>query len=91
MTRSKLFPLHRALAILIFGAGLASCGGGGGGGGNNGGGGGGGGGTTTAQEDKFGVQFGKDFRKSALTDDPEPVQNGDIIAIDPTADPVTIQ
>ena len=43
----------------------------------------------TAQEDKFGLPFGKDFRADPNTD-PTPVSDGDIVAVSLTDDPIPI-
>lgn len=83
----RVIGLRRVLFLAALTTTLAACGSSGG----NDGGDGGGGSAVTTQEDKFGVQFGKDFRKEAATSEPNTVMEGDIIAIDPTAEPLTIQ
>lgn len=44
---------------------------------------------TTAQEDKFGTVFGMDFRASANSE-PAKVNDGDIVAVSLTTEPITI-
>ena len=88
MTKKQL--VQRALISTAIALPLAACGGGGGGGG--------GGSTvitpptvvTTAQEDKFGVQFGIDFRAASLTSEPNSVSDGDIVPVSLTTSPIDI-
>ena len=88
MTKKQL--IQRALIGSALALPLAACGGGGGGGG-------GGGDTvivppvvvTTAQEDKFGVQFGIDFR-AATTSEPASVNDSDIVPVSLTTSPIDI-
>ncbi len=85
MTKKQL--LQRALIGTALALPLAACGGGGGGGSD----------TviappvvvTTAQEDKFGVQFGNDFRAS-MNSDPTSVNDSDIVPVSLTTNPIDI-
>ena len=88
MTKKQL--VHRALIGTALALPLAACGGGGGSGG-------GGGDTvitppvvvTTAQEDKFGIPFGMDFR-AAMNSDPASVSDGDIVPVSLSTEPIDI-
>lgn len=44
---------------------------------------------TTAQEDKFGIAFGTDFR-APLNGEPAPVNDGDIVPVSLTTEPIDI-
>ena len=88
MTKKQL--IQRALIGTALALPLAACGGGGGGGS--------GGSDTviapptvikTAQEDKFGVQFGIDFRAS-MNSEPASVNDGDIVPVSLTNEPIDI-
>lgn len=78
---------QRALMTTALALSLAACGGGGGGGSD----------TVvtppvvvaTAQEDKFGVAFGAAFR-APLNGEPVPVNEGDIVPVSLTTDPINI-
>jgi len=91
MNRKQL--VQRALLGTALALPLAACGGGG----DGGGGGGGGSGTvitpptvvTTAQEDKFGIQFGIDFR-ALMNSEPASVNDGDIVPVSLTTEPIDI-
>jgi len=86
MTKNQL--VQRALISTALALPLAACGGGGGGGGGS---------SvitppvtvTTAQEDKFGVQFGIDFR-AAMNSEPASVSDGDIVPVSLTTSPIDI-
>ena len=45
--------------------------------------------TTTAQEDKFGINFGTDFR-AAMNSEPASVADGDIVPVSLTTEPIDI-
>lgn len=84
MTNRQL--LTRALCGTALALPLAACGGGGGGHDS----------TpapptvvTTAQEDKFGVQFGTDFR-AAMNSEPAAVNDGDVVPVSLTTEPIDI-
>ena len=87
MTKKQL--VQRALIGTALALPLAACGGGGGSSG--------GGDTvitppvvvTTAQEDKFGIPFGMDFR-AAMNSEPAPVMDGDIVPVSLTTEPIDI-
>ncbi|MEO5641526.1 MAG: hypothetical protein ABIQ98_07155 [Sphingomicrobium sp.] len=85
MTKKQL--VQRALIGTALALPLAACGGGGGGGSDSV--------ITpptvikTAQEDKFGVQFGIDFR-AAMNSEPASVNDGDIVPISLTTEPIDI-
>ena len=87
MTKKQL--VQRALIGTALALPLAACGGGGG---NSGG-----GDTvitppvvvTTAQEDKFGIPFGMDFR-AAMNSDPASVSDGDIVPVSLSTEPIDI-
>ena len=81
--------MRRALIALAIALPLAACGGGGGGGGQD---------SppappvsviTTAQEDRFGVAFGADFR-AGLNGEPANVSDGDIVPVNLTTEPIDI-
>ena len=81
--------MHRALIAVTLALGLAACGGGGGGGGQD---------SpptpptsvvVTAQEDRFGVAFGTDFR-APLNGEPVNVSDGDIVPVNLTTEPIDI-
>jgi hypothetical protein len=86
MTKKQLS--QRALIAVGLVLSLAACGGGGGGG------------TDTVvdppkvvvtnQEDQFGTAFGTDFRTAANTDPAPPVNDGDIVPVSLTTEPVNI-
>ena len=84
MTKKQL--VQRALIGTALALPLAACGGGGGGSDSV---------ITppvvikTLQEDKFGVQFGTDFR-AAMNSDPVSVNDGDIVPVSLTTDPIDI-
>lgn len=84
MTKQQL--LLRALIGTALALPLAACGGGGGGSDSV---------ITppvvvkTAQEDKFGVQFGIDFRAS-MNSDPVSVNDSDIVPVSLTTEPIDI-
>ena len=44
----------------------------------------------TSQEDQFGTVFGADFRTAANTDPAPPVNDGDIVPVSLTTEPVNI-
>jgi hypothetical protein len=85
MTKKQL--LLRATIGTALALPLAACGGGGGGGSD----------TvispptvvTTKQEDKFGIQFGTDFRAS-MNSDPASVNDSDIVPVSLTTEPIDI-
>lgn len=84
MTRKEL--TQRALMTTALALSLAACGGGGGGSDS----------TvtppvvvTTAQEDKFGLAFGMDFRAS-MNGEPAQVNDGDIVPVALTTEPIDI-
>lgn len=87
MTKKQL--VQRALIGTALALPLAACGGGGGRSG--------GGDTvitppvvvTTAQEDKFGIAFGTDFRAS-MNSEPASVSDSDIVAVSLTTSPIDI-
>lgn len=91
MTKRQM--VQRALIGIALALPLAACGGGGGGGSSSGG----GGDTvitppvvvTTAQEDKFGIAFGNDFR-AAMNSEPASVSDGDIVPVSLTTEPIAI-
>ena len=79
--------IQRALLGTVLALPLAACGGGGGGGSDS---------VIappivikTAQEDKFGVQFGIDFRAS-MNSEPASVNDGDIVPVSLTNEPIDI-
>lgn len=74
----------RSAAILGLGLSIAACGSG-----NNGNSPPGGGGNTAKQEDQFGMAFATGFRANPNSEPFSP-QDGDIVAISLTAEPVTI-
>jgi hypothetical protein len=86
MTKKQL--IQRALLGSALALPLAACGGGGSGGGAD---------SViappvvvkTAQEDKFGVQFGIDFRAS-MNSDPASVSDSDIVPVSLTNEPIDI-
>lgn len=85
MTKKQL--IQRALLGTALALPLAACGGGGGGGSDS---------VIappvvvkTAQEDKFGVQFGIDFRAS-MNSEPASVNDGDIVPVSLTNEPIDI-
>ncbi len=85
MTKKQL--VQRALIGTALALPLAACGGGGGGGSDS---------VitppvvvTTAQEDKFGIPFGIDFR-AAMNSEPASVSDGDIVPVTATNDPIDI-
>ena len=85
MTKKQL--VQRALIGTALALPLAACGGGGGGGSDS---------ViippvvvTTAQEDKFGIPFGIDFR-AAMNSEPASVSDGDIVPVTLTNDPIDI-
>ena len=80
--------VRRALVSTALAASLAACGGGGGGSdsGNNppsdv---------VQTAQEDKFGTGFGEAFRAPTNTSEPKPVNDGDLVPVSLTTEPIEI-
>lgn len=85
MTKTQLS--QRALIAVVLLLSLAACGGGGGG-------------TNavidppkvivTSQEDQFGTVFGTDFRTAANTDPAPSVNDGDIVPVSLTTEPVNI-
>ena len=87
MTKKQF--VQRALIGTALALPLAACGGGGGSSG--------GGDTvitppvvvTTAQEDKFGIPFGMDFR-AAMNSDPASVSDGDIVPVSLSTEPIDI-
>ena len=76
--------LIRSAAILGLGLSIAACGSG-----NNAPSPPGGGGVVTKQEDQFGLAFGTTFRANPNSEPYSP-QDGDIVAVSLTAEPVTI-
>ncbi len=85
MTKKQL--VQRALIGTALALPLAACGGGGGGGSDS---------VitppvvvTTAQEDKFGIPFGIDFR-AAVNSEPASVSDGDIVPISSANNPIDI-
>ena len=86
MTKKQL--VQRALIGTALALPLAACGGGGGSSGGD---------TvitppvvvTTAQEDKFGIPFGMDFR-AAMNSDPASVSDGDIVPVSLSTEPIDI-
>jgi hypothetical protein len=86
MTKKQL--LQRALIGTALALPLAACGGGGGSSGGD---------TvitppvvvTTAQEDKFGIPFGMDFR-AAMNSEPASVSDGDIVPVSLSTEPIDI-
>ena len=86
MTKKQL--VHRALIGTALALPLAACGGGGGSSGGD---------TviappvvvTTAQEDKFGIPFGMDFR-AAMDSEPASVSDGDIVPVSLSTEPIDI-
>jgi hypothetical protein len=82
--------VQRALVGTALAASLAACGSGGGGGGSDN--------PSnppptvvqTAQEDKFGVAFGTDFRAAMNTSEPASVSDSDLVAVSLTTEPIDI-
>ena len=79
--------IQRALISTALATSLASCGGGGGGSNSE---------NPpptvveTSQEDRFGVAFGTAFRAASETSEPKPVNEGDLVAVSLTTEPIAI-